>query len=325
VSVSVPVDSGQVMKAIYEGLLLRGRADTPLLEGFEDLLAASRNDVHLQWDNATEREKRSRTVFAQNTLKPEDVVPELAAARAAVGDQAVVRRFLIRGVERHQGAVSQKGEVTRLHLAHTPRALRDRIALGNGSEVDVALDLPAPEEATYVTRTHPLVEGLAEFVVDTSLDPLLDGAGSRCGAIRTKAVSTRTTVLLLRLRHHIVTKGRSGEQPLLAEECHVMAFEGAPASAVWLPDEAARALLEAKPDANIDGAQAGEFVARVLDGVEALRPRLEAVAHERAEAVLDAHRRVRSAASLRGQTVTVAPTLPVDVLGVFVLLPVPVV
>jgi len=59
----------------------------------------------------------------------------------------------------------------------------------------------------------------------------------------------------------------------------------------------------------------------VLDQFELLRPHLEQVAHERGEELLNAHRRVRAAAQIRGVRYRVEPQLPVDVLGVYMYLP----
>jgi len=61
----------------------------------------------------------------------------------------------------------------------------------------------------------------------------------------------------------------------------------------------------------------------VEDLLPALAPRLEAVAHERATRLLDAHRRVRRLTDERLRGFTVRPHLPVDVLGMYVYVPVP--
>jgi hypothetical protein len=45
------------------------------------------------------------------------------------------------------------------------------------------------------------------------------------------------------------------------------------------------------------------------------------MAHERGAALLDAHRRVHRASRARGAAQRVEPTLPVDVLGLYVYLP----
>ena len=58
----------------------------------------------------------------------------------------------------------------------------------------------------------------------------------------------------------------------------------------------------------------------MLPALPKLRSSLESVAKERAEAQLAAHERVRAAARAKGR-VAVEPVLPVDLLGVYVLLP----
>ena len=49
----------------------------------------------------------------------------------------------------------------------------------------------------------------------------------RCGAIRTRQVGKRTTLLLVRARYHLLTLTPQTEYPLLAEECLTLAFTGA--------------------------------------------------------------------------------------------------
>ncbi len=64
--------------------------------------------------------------------------------------------------------------------------------------------------------------------MDTALDPVEQSVARRCGVIRTSHVSRRTTLLLLRLRFHIVTQRGTEEQALLAEDCQLLAFAGSP-------------------------------------------------------------------------------------------------
>lgn len=113
-----------------------------------------------------------------------------------------------------------------------------------------------------------------------------------------------------------------GDHAQIAEESLALAFAGAPESAAWLGEAEAAALLDAAPDGNVAPEQARDAVARVVESVDLLRPRLDEVARERAAALLDAHRRVRESARLGGTSYRVEPQLPVDVLGVYVLLPV---
>ena len=110
---------------------------------------------------------------------------------------------------------------------------------------------------------------------------------------------------------------------LLAEDSQVLAFAGSPQSADWLSKEKAEALLEAIPDANIAPELQRDALQRILDGVPALMPHLESAARSRAAELLEAHRRVRSAARLRGVSQKVEPQLPPDILGIYIFLPVP--
>ena len=153
----------------------------------------------------------------------------------------------------------------------------------------------------------------------------LNGGGAlqarRCGAIRTGAVSKRTTLLLLRLRYHIVAVQNEQERPLLAEDTLALAFAGAPQNAEWLDPAAAEQLLLAHPEANISPEQATDFVRKVEEGFDLLRPMLEQAARQRGEVLLEAHQRVRRASKIRNVRYRVEPQLPPDVLGIYVYLP----
>jgi hypothetical protein len=184
--------------------------------------------------------------------------------------------------------------------------------------------MPVDEDTLYLSRTHPIVESLASFIMDTALDPQAEGVARRCGVIRTNRVDRRTTLLLVRFRYHIITtRGDGPPQALLAEDCKLVGFTGAPESAQWIADDPAEALLDASPDANINPDQARDFVARVIAGHNHLKSHLDEVAIAHGQALLDAHRRVRQATGIRARDVKheIEPKLPPDVLGIYVYLP----
>ena len=133
--------------------------------------------------------------------------------------------------------------------------------------------------------------------------------------LRTSRVARRTTLLLVRLRYHIITRHGEQEKPLLAEDCQVLAFAGAPQNAEWLDRDTAEALLDAAPEANITPEQAVDFVRRVIEGFAALQPYLDQAAIRRGEELLEAHRRVRTASQIKGISYRVEAQLPPDVLA----------
>lgn len=326
ISVPVPMNADQVVEAIFEGLLLRGadRTGGAQMALFEDLLQPNQKALLARWDLDAEREKQSRTMFAQHTIKPDEVLPDLRAARSAVGGSAVVEQFVLRALVGHNALVTTKTNgATEIDLSNAPRGLRDVMQVLDAKlKFKVRFSPTIEDDEIYLSRTHPMVEGLATYVMDTALDPLGKAIARRCAAMRTAEVTTRTTVLLLRYRHHLYPSNKAA-QTLLAEECHLLAFEGAPDNARWLDDAQALKLLEATPAGNnVPAETAASFVERVVQGYEALRPYIETVAQQRATALLEAHERVRAAANTAGSRISRAePQLPVDVLGIYVLLP----
>lgn len=318
ISVPLPWDSEQVIQAVFEGMLLRGRK-VEQGELFDDYFSeAERNELYHQWEASSEREKRSRTMFAQESIKVEEVVRELQAARAAVGSGVDVAAFTRTALAAYRATVSGIDTI-QVDLTEAPRALRD--TLGEPTRFSARFELPVASGQLHLTRTHPWVERLANHVLNAALDPLLESVARRCGVIRTSKVTRRTTVLLLRLRFHIVTRHGEQERRLLAEDCQVLAFAGSPQNAEWLPPDQAETLLQAEPEANVSPDQAAHFLRTVLGGFDALRPHLEFVAHQRGEELLDAHRRVRTASRTKGVSHRVEPQLPPDVLGIYIYLP----
>lgn len=336
ISVPVPVNTEQVVEAIFEGLLLRSKPSAlqGYLPGFDEFIKPQREDLYGKWEAASEREKRSRTLFAQETIKVDEVAQELQAVQAAIGSGVDVAEFTRRALTAFGALVTvqpRSEDLLEVHLAEASPALKDVLAQATGFDLKSPKHLfrfsqPIQEGEQHLQRTHPFVETLANHVLETALDPLSGDAtrypaARRCGAMRTRSVERRTTLLLVRFRYHIITTRGEDEIPLLAEDCRVMAFGGGAESATWLDDESAEGLLHAQPDGNILPEQATDFVNKVVAGFDDLRPRLEEAARLRGEELLEAHQRVRRATKGRNVRYRVESQLPPDVLGIFVFLP----
>lgn len=332
ISVPVPVDTDQVVQAIFEGLLLRGAetaytstsAKQDFLPGLDEFFLPQQHELFSKWDIASEREKRSQTMFAQRTIKVDEVSREFKAVQETIGLNVEVEQFTLEALKAGQVIISKNGSYE-INVAEASRALREAIGLTEAERtkpLKVKFELPIKPGQIYLTRTHPIVEGLASFVMETALDANASQViARRCSVIRTKQVSRRSTALLVRFRYHIVTKRGDKETRLLAEDSQVLAFAGSPQNAEWLDDESAEKLLKAQPDQNIQPEQARDFVQRVINDFSILAPHIDEVAKDRGEALLDAHRRVRTAARMRGITYTIEPQLPPDVLGIHIYLP----
>ena len=325
VTVAVPGSSEQIAETLFEGALFRERAgvDGRQLDlDFIDDLDTEMQAIHAEWENARDREKASRSRFAQHALSPGEVAAELEQVRAAIGRSEDVGPFLDTVLHAANVPVQGSGGAVTVHLGPgTPRALRQTI--GFDEPFKGRFDLPLKGGEVHLGRTSPVIEGLATWTLDQALDPASrDGppVASRCGAIRTSAVSARTTLLVARFRYHLRSAASAEEGPVLCEEIAPLACTGAADAPCWLSPEESERLLAARPEGNLLLTGIEQQLGLLLPALPELRAALETVAHERAEAQLGAHRRVRAAARARGR-VDIEPVLPVDLLGAYVLLP----
>jgi ERCC4-related helicase len=322
ISVPVPADSDAVMSAMFEGLLLRNKEKSAqlILDGFDQYMKPKKEQLHLQWDNASEKEKRSRTMFAQESIKPAEVAQELEQAQVAVGSAKEVEAFSLDSLKVFGAAISSNDDSTTFDLREIPRALREQLQIGE--KFKARFELPIAEDMVYLHRTHPVIESLASYVLDTALDSSPQGIAHRSGAIRTRAVTRRTTLLLLRFRFDLMQKQDRAEFSQLAEECRLLAFAGSPSTAEWLDESIIKNLLIAEPHGNVLLEFAREQVSKIVDSFDLIRPRIEEEARSRAMELLSAHQRLRLAAKISGIKYEVKPQLPADVLGIYIYLPV---
>jgi hypothetical protein len=128
--------------------------------------------------------------------------------------------------------------------------------------------------------------------------------------------------MLVRYRFHLTLPSRNGDRQIVAEDARLLAFEGSPANAKWLPGEAASALLSVDADENTAPELATNTVQRVLDGLPDLVGELERYGDELAAELRDSHARVRSQTGEIVRGLRVVAQKPADVLGVYVYLPV---
>lgn len=318
VSIPVPGNTNDVIEAVAEGLLLAETGPVEqVLPGMEEFLRPRTADFMNEWDRAAEREKVSRGLFAQHGIKVDEVARELDAIRAAIGGGADVETFVRESTTVLGGRVTGKDRVV-LDLSDAKDAVRD--AVGADHQVGRFQPPIADGEALF-GRTHPTVNGLASYILTSALDTQVDSPARRCGVIRTDAVATRTTLVLVRHRFHLVKTRDGDDYPMLAEDCAVLAFTGSPSNPTWLESGDRDLLLAAKPSDNVLPGEATEFLRDVVASASTWIDQLSNDAQRRADELLAAHERVRDAAKQKGVRFKVTAQEPVDVLGIYVYLP----
>lgn len=323
VLVPMPDNEGKLTQALLNSVLLRKGAAIHTQSQL-DLFGEPGKQIELAWQSAKEKAKLNRSIFAQRRLKPEDVLPEWRKSAAVLGGEADVERFVSRAAAKLGAALEPVRGHFKLLTEHLPQPIRERLS-AEGVEGTLRIDFhqPAAQGALFIHRTHPLVVVLADTLLERALDPMTgindDNGVARAGAAFVGNVLLKTTVLLLRMRHQLSVTHGSQTRLILCEESTAVAAAGTAAFELLGADRA-RDLLGTEATRNMSPALRDRQLQTALDGLQAWQPQLEAIAKARAQELLQDHRRVREAADAKG-TYQVTASLPVDVMGVYVLVP----
>jgi len=322
VAVPIPGDGQGLIDALAEGLLLGTSSvgDLTLDLGLDERA----RQLDAAWTSAAEKEKVSRTRYAQHAIKPDEVATEIDELRAALGTHADLDGFLTGTLRALGSSITPVPDGFTAILATLPLGLRSGLPVGLADPLRFRREPLADRGEAIVARTDPTVRAIASYVLESALDatiPATERPARRAGVMRTGAVQRRTTVLLVRFRFQLSLPTSTGIQLRVAEDARVLAFEGSPQQAQWLSDERAEELLTVTPSANVIEGAAKDAMSKALSGLPQLMPWLESVADEHADRLLGAHRRARTGAGATRRGLAVTAQRPVDVLSVQLLLP----
>ncbi|MDR0708326.1 MAG: DEAD/DEAH box helicase, partial [Treponema sp.] len=300
--VPIPEDERKIQTAIVRAALMR---KTPARETQGMLDFGGEDDektletLSAEWQEASEKEQKNRTIFAQRSLKPEQVLPEWQKQTAALGGSGDVSRFVQDALQIAGSPLSPiRNTAYRLIPNPLPEVLRERIKEA-GYEKPFRLDFEYPPEkqAEFLHRSHPVVSLLADYVLESALEtksvaetPNINLA-ARCGVYEMGAVNVATTLCLLRIRHKIEIKRGKTVKNILAEEALLAGFEGR-AAAVRIAADRLAALLQETPSGNLSKPVIDRELRRSLNWFKSSGNIFDAIAREKSAALLADHRRV---------------------------------
>lgn len=320
VLVPMPDDQGKLTQALLNAVLLRKHKAVGQQATLD--FGEPAKDIDIAWQSAREKAAKNRSIFAQRRLKPDDVLPEWRKSAAVLGDEADVQRFVTKAMTKLGAGLEPYKGYFKAPLDALPPFLKERLS-AEGLSGTLRLDFkqPAAQGATFVQRTHPLVVALADTLLEQALDSQstdVDGV-ARAGAAFVGHVPLKTTVLLLRLRHQLSVTRDNHTRLMLCEETVAVSAVGAePLTELTLNE--AREILGTEATRNMPAVIRNRHIQQALDSLPGWQASLESIAKARAQALLADHQRVRAAAEARGRY-QVTASLPVDVMGVYVLVP----
>lgn len=324
VLVPMPDDQGKLTQALLNAVLLRKNRQVGNTAQATFDFGEPARDIDTAWQSAREKAAKNRSIFAQRRIKPEDVLPEWRKSAAVLGGEDDVERFVSRAATKLGVPLESYKQHSKLYLGQFPTNIKERLAAdGLVGTLHIDFHQPAAQGSMFIHRTHPLVVALADNLLERALASGTDtsdaDAVARAGAAFVANVQLKTTVLLLRLRHQLTVTRGDQTRLMLCEETVAVAVSGANGLAELSPPDA-RALLGSEAVRNMPAVIRDRQLQQALDTLPSWEPQLEAVARERAQTLLQDHRRVREAAEAKG-SYQVTSSLPVDVMGVYVLVP----
>ncbi len=346
ISIPFPEDSKSLMDSVMQAVLIsrEEKAQRGIQQSLDFGEFAEVNKAELEVSHAIEkaadREKTSRSIFAQHSIKAEEIENDLKESDEAIGNPKAVESFVVESINTIVGAQitrDKKGYI--LYTTNLPESLKS--ALPSANKIKVTFYSPSPEGYLYLGRNHMFVEQLCQHLMSNALnksipspltgeDSMLipppstgggrgEGGPRRSAVIRCKDVSLKTTLLLFRVRN--VIQEKEGNTQLVAEEMLVWGYEGSPADNKILSHDHAVNLLErAVPTVNMSDHERKQWLSEELISADSLQKEFDKVAVERAQVLVEAHERFRKVLGGTRYKV-VEPILPMDLMGVYILLP----
>jgi superfamily II DNA or RNA helicase len=326
INVPFPEDSQSIIDTITQALLLnpnrqieRKRNQQQIEFDFGDFeeAAAAKVKVTRKVDEAAEREKVSRSIFAQNVIKAQEIEADLREVDEAIGDPKAVEEFVTSALNNLFGVqVTQDRKGYRIVMGNLPPQLRD--LLPTGDPIKVSFQSPTPEGYHYLGRNHRFVEQICQLMMANTL-ARVDKRAARAAVVRTRQVDTKTTLLLFRCRN-VIEQSKGGHQ-IVAEEMLLWGWRGTPQQREFLNHGQAKALLaEARASSELSSQARAGFLENELKLLSALKAEFDAIAEQQSQRLVEAHERFSALMDPKRFQV-VYPVLPMDLLGVYILLP----
>jgi len=324
ISVPFPENSASVMEAVTNAILLKQsvvvKNETKQLSLFEaEEIEEEKKKVESTFNIAAEREKTSRSIFAQNAIKANEIEADLREVDEAIGDVKAVAHFVIDSLRFMGVQVENKKEGYIIYTNNIPQRLKD--LLTNKNEILISFKSPTPEGYKYIGRNHPFTEHLSQHIINSALQSETIRA-ARAAVVRSSDVKQKTVLFQLRVRNVIAEQPKNNQ--IVAEEMWLWGYEGNVSDKKFIEKETAlNLLMNLKLAQNIEEGEKTYWLNEEMEWVldeKTFRDQTDEIALERARHLVESHTRFKKLVSGNIYKV-VEPVLPMDVLGIYIVLP----
>lgn len=314
ITIAFPEDSKSLIETIMNELIELKSKDKQTLIAFED---NHYDKVSKRIEEAKEMQKATRDIFAQNAIKVQEVETDLKSIDLIIGSQKNVETFVTYALPMFNAYLTKTRQGYILETNNLPDILK--ATLPREGKLKLSFESPTPANHLYIGRAHPLVESISRLIVADSIAATPNYAISRASVVRTKDVAIKTTIIIFRVRN-VIEESRKANR-LVAEEILLWGYRGNFEDNDTLSQtEAQQLLYSAKSSANINKYASWDFIEHELANVKKHSEIINNLAIERAKLLVEAHERFRKAIGGKKYS-PVEPVLPMDLMGIYILVP----
>ena len=326
VSISLADDNRSVMDKVLKEVLLnpersQNRFSTQTRIDFGNSEELDQLDLEItnEIEAARIKAENIRSIFAHESIMPEDVQKDLQEVDEAIGDVATLEAFVLAAGQ----LLGAQFETIQGGYIFKKTNMADWLAssLGQGDKIHFSFQSPTPYGFRYIGRNHRFVEQLCHCVIANSLDKeKKTQKAARASVFRCDAVQTQTTLIQFRVRNVIREVGKQHE--MVSEEMFLWGYEQTADGINALDIDTCKQLLHTSSALDISKERQEIVFEKELKHFEELHPDFIQVVTNRSEELVNAHTRfAKFLGAKRYEAVT--PILPPDILGVYVLIPNP--
>lgn len=280
------------------------------------------DEIDIQFTNELEKASRKgialRSIFAHETIQPQDVEVDLNEVDEAIGNINTLESFLVQAIK-HLGGEIEPYKNGYLFL---PKNMEKYLfePLGLKDKYLFSFNSPTPEGFRYIGRNHRFVEQICHKIVSLAFEGKQNHHVARASVFQTESVTTKTTLVQFRVRNVIKEMGRDHE--IVTEEMYLWGYEHQTDKIIPLPYERTKELLLNSIPKDVSEERQRDEFNKELKQFKNMSKEFHEVALDRANHLVEAHGKFgKYLGAKRYQAVT--PVLPPDVMGVYVLIPVP--
>jgi superfamily II DNA or RNA helicase len=326
VSIALADDNRSVMDKVLKEVLLNPdkalnkfakqiRMDFGTSPELDELDVEITNEI----EAAREKAEKIRSIFAHESIMPDEVKKDLHEVDEAIGDVNTLETFVLAGSKLLGASFDtiQGGYIfKKLNMDDWMAS-----ALGQGDKIHISFQSPTPKGFRYIGRNHRFVEQLCHRIIANSLDKeRKDNKAARASVFRTDAVNIQTTLIQFRVRN--VIREVSKRHEMVSEEMFLWGYEQTLNGINALNIEQCKKLLHTSSALDISSARQEIIFEKELQHFEKLHPDFINVVSNRSKELVNAHTRFAKYIGAK-QFEAVTPVLPPDILGVYVLIPNP--